>query len=224
MYITQAIQLIQFKLGRRRDLDAEIRLMLDVRQGELEKMDILPWFLAQKVPMVWTMGPGQVIPPNPAPLPTSWLREHDQSGVYIVLPEEEPRYREKELTKITLEKGRANYGQYEAQPLAYTLMGGNVQFFPAPDKEYTIFFDCYAKDVLPSVAFEAQGNLATNLWLTHAPMVLVEDVVQNICLDLRDAQGAQAAAMRFQDAWRKLMIETTERMEMNQLRTMGEDN
>lgn len=224
MFVPQAIQLIQFKLGRRRDLDEQIRLMLDIRQWELEKMDILPWFLAQKIPMTWTMPVGSSVPPNPAPLPARWLREHDQSGVFIELPNNEPRYREKELGKITLEKGRQQYGQYSAAPSAYTLIGGNVQFFPAPDTQYPIFFDCYAKDELPSVAFEARGNVATNLWLTHAPLVLVEDVVQSLCLDLRDAAGAQAATVRFQDAWRKLMIETTERMEMNQLRTMGEDN
>ncbi len=224
MFVPQAIQLIQFKLGRRRDLDAEIRLMLDVRQGELEKTDILPWFLAQKVPMTWQIPVGSTVPDSPSPLPATWLREHDHSGVYVELPGEEPQRREKELKKITLEKGRLNYGQVRATPQAYTLVGGNVQFFPAPDKAYPIFFDCYARDVLPSVAFEQYGNVATNLWLTHAPLVLVEDVVQSLCLDLRDATGAQAAAARYADAWRKLMIETTERMEMNQLRTLGEDN
>lgn len=224
MYVPQAIQLIQFKLGRRRDLDAEIRLMLDTRQHELEKMDILPWFLAQKIPMTWTMTPGNPVPPNPAPLPAAWLREHDNSGVWIELPDEELRYREKELTKVTQEKGRQNYGQLMAQPVAYAIVGGNVQFFPAPDEEYAIFFDCYARDVLPSVAFEAQGNVATNLWLTHAPMVLIEDVVRMMCLDLRDANGAQAATAGYQDALSKLKTETIERMEMNQLRTMGEDN
>jgi hypothetical protein len=224
MFVPQAIQLIQFKLGRRRDLDEQIRLMLDLRQEALEKSDILPWFLAQKIPMTWTMPVGSSVPPNPAPLPTLWLREHDQSGVFIEVPTAEPDRREVELTKITLEKGRAIYGQSSGQPKAYAIVGGNIQFFPAPDKVYTIFFDCYAKDVLPSVAFETSGNAATNLWLTHAPLVLVEDVVQSICLDLRDANGAQAAALRQTDAWRKTMIETIERMEMNQLRTMGEDN
>ncbi len=86
MFVPQAIQLIQFKLGRRRDLDEQIRLMLDLRQEALEKSDILPWFLAQKIPMTWVMPVGSTIPPNPAPLPARWLREHDQSGVFIELP------------------------------------------------------------------------------------------------------------------------------------------
>ena len=224
MFVPQAIQLIQFKLGRRRDLDEQIRLMLDVRQEALEKSDILPWFLAQKIPMAWVLGPGVTVPPNPAPLPALWLREHDQSGVFVEIPTAEPNRREVALTKITLEKGRAIYGQSTGCPKAYALVGGNIQFFPAPDKVYTIFFDCYAKDILPSVAFESNGNAGTNLWLTHAPNVLIEDVVKNLCLDMRDANGAQAATMRFADAWRGVMIETVERMEMNQLRTMGEDN
>jgi hypothetical protein len=224
MYVPQAIQLIQFKLGRRRDLDEQIRLMLDLRQAELERMDILPWFLAKKTPMDWELPVGETTPNNPTPLPKGWLREHDSSGVYIVLPDVVPKAREVELVKITLEKGRATYGQSVGTPVAYTIFGGNIQFFPAPDKVYDVFFDCYSADVLPSVSFETFGDAGTNLWLTHAPLVLVEDVVYNICLDMRDATGSTTAMTRYQDAWRKLMIETVERMEMNQLRTMGEDN
>lgn len=221
--VPEAISLIQFKLGRRRDLDDHIRIVLDMRQRELEKRDNLPWFLQQRIAIPVVIAPGQTLPTHPIQLPTTFLREFEDGGVYV---REDGLGVEAytELDKVPMEKGREAFGSSRAMPEGYSLLGNYIYLWPAPEKVYTIEVEAYGRDVLPSAAFALAGNSATNLWLTYAPNVLIEDVVREIAMDLRDNDGAQAATARFNLAWNLLQDETIARMEQNNLRTMGEDN
>jgi hypothetical protein len=223
MKVAEAYAQVQFKLGRRRDLDEQIRTSLDLYQEELEKQDNLPWFLQGTVVVDLSIVPPATTPAYPTALPAAFLREFEDSGVYIVdssgAVDAYP-----ELKKVSIEDGRSMFGAATGQPCQYAFMGQNLHLFPRPDKAYTLEFDCYAADTLPSVAFAATGNAATNLWLTHAPLCLIQKTAMHMCMDLRDEKGAVLAGQQFQDAWKKLQDETITRMEQNNLRTMGEYN
>ena len=223
MKVIDAYAQIQFKLGRRRDLDAEIRSNLDLYQEELEKQDNLPWFLQGTVVLDLVVTPPATAPVYPTPLPPTFLREFEDSGIFFV-DDSGPVDAYPEIKKVALEDGRRIFGATPGRPCKYAFMGANLHLFPRPDKAYTLEVDCYQSDVLPSAAFTLSGNNATNLWLTHAPLCLIQKTVMHMCMDLRDEKGAALAGQQFQDAWKKLQDETITRMEQNNLRTMGEYN
>lgn len=218
MLLTAAISTIQFKLGRRRDLDDVIRARLDAQQEELEREANLPWFLVERRDLV--------VAGSPVDMPEGFIREYEDGDVYIQLPTvgTEPRYGQ--LAKFSPKNAQRHVvGEGgPGMPCVYSFLGERLQLWPTPDKEYTLAIDGYWKDVLPSTAFAEAGNAATNKWLTHAPLVLVEKVVVDLCLDMRDDKGAKAATARLSDALVKMQEQNLYRREYNQLRTMGEDN
>lgn len=223
MRYIDAVKEIQFKLGRRRDLDEDIKRRLDQGQDELELEANLPWFLVQKITIPQVVGVGDNVV-NPVAMPIGFIREFEDGGVYVELPALAGEGIFRQVSKLSTKHGRESMTGGQGIPCAYTFHGNNIQLFPQPDKPYDIVLDAYMKDEKGSVAFARDGNAATNLWLTEAPQVLIEHVVVGLCLDLRDNTGAEMAAQRLMLAKQRLQQQNVYRMEYNQLRTMGENN
>lgn len=223
MLYTAAVREIQFKLGRRRDLAEDVKDRIDSLQDELELEANLPWFLVEKLTLPMTVLPSGDIE-NPMEMPEGFIREFEDGGMYVELPSIQDEGKYLEVRKTSTKHAREWASVSRGMPHCYTFHNNRIELFPQPDKSYDVILDAYVKDEKGSVAFARDGNTATNKWLTYAPQVLIESVVVAMCLDLRDQQGAEMAALRLTGAKKRLQEQNVYRMEYNQLRTLGEDN
>ena len=76
------------------------------------------------------------------------------------------------------------------QPLVYALLGDKIQFGPTPDAAYTVSLDYYQRF--------AAVSTATNWLLTNYPMVYMAGALAEGCMYLRDTEGVQMWAGRYQ--------------------------
>lgn len=223
MTADQAVAEVQQILGWRSDKATEILLALQYAQSQRERPGrTYPWFLRQvrTTPLVV----GQVT----YTLPSGFIQDSEErdGNLYYYLGTalaSRPVFLKKVGYELLLQR---NLGYYPSDsddvdadvetgdPTEYAVDGSNILVFPIPDTVRTLYYRCWAADTTPTLG-------STNLWLTHAPWVLVGEAAQKIGSDLENAAAVAKAQTILSRANRDLFVETVHRQEAGKRRSMG---
>jgi hypothetical protein len=203
---TQFDQLVGWRLGDRDDMADRINAELDyIQDYVLESNPWLPWFLESEMASADTT-------PHEArlPIPQDFLSEVEESHLFLLVDGE----------KIPLRKGTADRLSVafpaEGRPVAYALVNEYFVLSPTPDAEYPVTMRYYAKDARLSTSFD------TSRWAKHAIDVVINELLAILAgKHIKDQGAAAAFAAEAKEAWGRLYVTHTARMEVNQVRLMG---
>jgi hypothetical protein len=172
----EAVAIVKQQLGFRTNLDETIVTNMQLAQKQLEMGPTLPWFLLSEYSTISTSASEPRLP-----LPTDFLRMHEESDVLLLNEEDDEVVLVKDVESVL----RGNYFNADAaQPEAYAIVGNNLVLFPTPDASYYVKLRYYQRDVTLS-------SNVTNGFLTWCPYVLIGKAGGLVASALRDsaAQG-----------------------------------
>lgn len=211
----EAVVLLQARLGKRTDLAAVAMLEMQLAQLECEKEPTLPWFLEQEYTTSFTTTTDV----ETVSLPSTFIVESEEGGLYyqdtsITSPDQW-----KEVKKDGLATIRDYYRDaVTGKPEKYAKVNTTLYFRPIPDAAYALKIYGYFQDTVPST-----GG-ATNLWLTHAPDLLIAKTGERLAS--RHMQNPELAKMFLSEysLARSLLVRDTERrLHANRQYSMGDD-
>lgn len=207
MLRSEAILRIQDGLGFRTDLVDKIISRLKEEQRSQEMGRTLPWFLIEEDATLTLAAAA-----NTVALPANFLRPLDIEPMrYTVSGSTTPRY----VTRKDFDKAISAYGSSDAAgPQVYALRTNSLYFFPTAAEEYTLTWSYYKHDVVLDTEIE-------NLWLEHAPEVLIGGAGTRIALDARDKDAISIFSEMYKAASSSLFRETVAREEAAQKRRKG---
>ncbi|MBF0212375.1 MAG: hypothetical protein HQM00_02285 [Magnetococcales bacterium] len=126
-------------------------------QKELERRPTLPFFLLTDTQDL-TLAANH----NELTLPTGFIREYEEGGVYRLGDEEEESW--EKLGKLTHNQAIRHSGS--GTPSCYAILGNTLSVYPTPTTEETIRLVHYASAT-------ALDTNVSNGWLQHAPELLI---------------------------------------------------
>lgn len=154
----EAVDRIQEGLGFRSDLETELIKKLQEAQRYFEGRPTLPWFLVTEDADLSGTADDPAVS-----LPSDFIRFTEEGGVRYIDSDGDPHW----LDKASFDHIRTIHrGTTSTTPLSYALRFNSIYVLPTPDESYTIRIDYYAKDTVLDTNIE-------NLWLEHAPEVLI---------------------------------------------------
>jgi hypothetical protein len=101
------------------------------------------------------------------------------------------------------------YMESSGQPTVYAVTGGYFRLRPIPDAVYSTKMLYYKKDTTLST-----GD-TTNLWLTHAPEVLISETGIKMAPYVQNAALMQMFQSTFERAWTRLQVANSKRKHVN---------
>ncbi len=208
----EAISRIQRRLGFRSDLVSAITEAIQDAQMRAEDSPTLPWFLITEVSSITT-----TIGEERVQLPSDFLREYEDDALYYfnaAATDDADKW--VELPKDDLDFLRRKYPGSGA-PKAYTIAGDYFRIFPTPDAVYTLKSMYYQADLVLTDNVE-------NLWLKHAPFMLINDAGNEIAADIGNKEAAAKFASGYQRALLALAGENEARKHENRRYVMGGNN
>ena len=170
----RAVSRIQQALGFRGDKDAEIVDALQDAQERLEEGAELPFFLRTEVSSVTTIEDDERVE-----VPGDFIREWDEDALWYFKSSAVAAEQWTNLVKEELEILREDQPGSGA-PVAYSLGNKYFRIFPTPDDTYTLKMIYYKHDALLDTNIE-------NLWLDHAPFLLIGMAGVQLATAFRDA-------------------------------------
>lgn len=207
-----AVDLIMSRLGNRTQASLRTIVLgeMEIVQSDLvERLDFKPWFLLSED----TTTDCTIAEPRLA-LPPDFLQEAEDGALWYLLNSTPVYMKRKDWD--TLSAGY-NDGQGNGPPEYYALTGGYFHLFPAPDIVYTFHMRYYQIDAAPT------DTATTNLWLTHAPKLLIAATAQIVAAThLQNADLAATMQGEMQTAVTQLWKATEERLHSNREYNMGE--
>lgn len=209
----QAVSQIQFILGKRSDLVAEITTQLQFAQNELEKRLELPIFLREE-----TLILGNTIDVERMAPPPGFLREWEEDALWVYnenLDLTEPRWDPlvKDSPKF-LRQAISNDAYDPARPRGYSYDGKDFILFPTPDAVYTYRMIYYKADEVLSSNIE-------NKWLKHFPYLLIGLAGGVIAAGIRDQNALAVFGAMIQEGNDRLNKFTTSRDQAGRRYVMG---
>ena len=204
-----AVEIIKRGVGFRRGtaLDATIIAALKQAQAEFEGAHSLPWFLRQEnQTQALTSGTASYA------LPTGFVDiDNTFNPTYIVDSASE----EAMVTPIAYDEGKALFiSSASGVPIHYSIRTSTIVFFPTPDDSYTFYWSYY------KTADTLDTNIE-NLWLLHAPYVLIANAGLKVATDIRDLEATaiyKAEVQKWNDWFTRRM---TEKLEQNTRYAVG---
>lgn len=211
----EAVARIQRGLGFRDDLTDEIISSLKEARRLLETGRSLPDFLLQEEQTL-------VVPAGSAnvDLPDGFIREWQEQPLRYTSPDNDALIVELEkLDYIIAEKRFPPDNTDAGRPLAYTLVGNAIKFWPAErDIQYTLRWAYYKH----SVAFDS--NVADNEWLQDDDggiEALIGRAGQIIAGDLADQVSLQKFSAMYTVGWNSISTESDLRDQEHRPMAMG---
>lgn len=214
-----AIATIAYRLGNRTDLNTKILSEMDLIQSTLlEQPGALvgdfPWFLLSEMSSSETNVGDERLE-----VPSNMLAEYDQGTLWLY---------DSTLDDPWVELIKDDYDFLKAQnlgsgkPTHYALVGKYFRLAPIPDAIYPAKMLFWKSDTLPSAL---ANDSATNLWLTHAPDLLIAETAQVMALGhLQNMQLAMAFGAQAKQARDRLANQTATRKFANRRLVMGGGN
>ena len=207
-----AVARIQQGLGFRQDLQDKIVGALQEARRLLETGRSLPDFLLQE-------GQTLLLPAGNAdvPLPSGFITEWEEEGLWYVKPGHADDVLW--LEKVDFWVGNSRFQRTDPGiPLAYTLRGSGIRFWPARDQAYTLNWAYYkhSKDLAT--------NVPDNEWLADdagAPEALIGRAGMIIAADLADTVAVQKFSSMYSVAWNGIVNESQLRDEENRPLAVG---
>lgn len=184
MNASEAVELIQQRMGGAEGLETRIQLEMVAAQEELEHSEPKPEILLTSASDIVVNSQGYFT------VPSGFLREYtsndqsekrtsalwvaDSNGAWC------PMFKER------LSKLRQDYGYARGRPKAYDLVGTTAWLFPTPEDgtTYTLQLLYYKSDVPPLVG-------GTNKWLQTYPGLLINKTGLLMCMLSGDADAVK---------------------------------
>ena len=191
----EAVDMIQFELGNRSDLEQQIIDRLQQGQRLLEHGRSLPYFLLEEdQTLSVASGSGDTA------LPTGFLREKDGEGLrYYDSTEEEYTF----LEKLILEQGLDRFAGSDAGvPAAYAIRKTELTIWPERDTSYSLTWSYYKSGT--SLA----TNVSDNAWLVYAPEVLIGLTGMRIARILKNQNAVELFKELYHGAWSNAFAES----------------
>lgn len=205
MLRSAAVSLIQEQLGFRTDLESNIITHLQLAQIQLEKGPTKPWFLISEDSYTDTEADEQRLL-----IPEDFIQEADQCVIRYVPDDADEPSDEVDLRKDFFDVLRTNFAETASgPPQAYALVGNYFRLFPTPDDIYRLHMIYYKKDDVLDTDIE-------NLWLEHAPKLLMGAAGKEIARALRDS-AALATFMAWEQEDRLLLFGQNTAREMENM-------
>ena len=204
----EAVVEIQEILSFRTDQVAGIERRLQRAQVFAENGPTLPWFLQSERTSVSTIASEERLP-----IPIDFLKEAELSALWYVPTDTSEG--EVELVKDDLDFLRVKFPRTsEDVPTHYALDNLYFRLFPTPDAVYSVKMIYNKKDTVLTSDIE-------NLWLKHAPWVLIGRAGQWLAMALRDKTAREIFISLESEARLVLNIESEDRQHVNRRYQMG---
>ncbi len=206
----EAIAEIREGLSFNSRLDESIVISaLKTAQRMLEKEAELPWFLGVfEHPLVTVTDTPTVT------LPANFLRDTETGTLFVVNDEGYPGRNEVFKTPFYQDVDFDRDGEDEGYPVYYKLEVSDIRLYPTPDKVYNLRLNYFKKDDVLTTNVE-------NLWLKHAPDLLIGYAGQVVCMKTKDSKSYQTFSAMRAEAQSILTRETIARRETGVQYQMG---
>lgn len=206
----EIVAIIKARVFRPGDTSLDAKIVTEMRLVQeqlLENAVVLPWFLLSEFQTIST-----TIDEERLPLPTNFLREHEECSLWINNPDLDKFV---PLTKDDYDTLLNTYPT-AALPVAYALDGKYFRLKPTPDAVYTIKQRVYVRAT----------SLATNIendWLLYAADLMIGEVGQVIARNYLDnAPLADKFLIDIEKARARLALVEEARLHANRSYTMGD--
>ncbi len=188
MNLARAVRIIKRQCGFRTDGDSVIIECLQDAQEHFETTwpyTPLPWFLLSE-----RSGTTGAADDERLLLPSDFIMEYEEDALWLQLPEggEKPlrKYDADDLREVMVGYSDSQLDYQRTQyNYAYALTGTYFRIFPTPTIEFSYKMLYYQKDTV----LDESDTSVTNLWLTHAPWVLIGSAGETYALAIRDSQA-----------------------------------
>lgn len=165
-------------------LEANILLMLQEAQRDLEKGKTLPRFLLQEEQPV-SLASGA----HTATLPTGFLRESDENPLHFFpTGASRPRYlkrnfyRDAAVATSLIQENDPDEDAQAGAPWQYVIRKSTIDFITNADQAYTLYWDYYKAADLITLNSE-------NVWLANAAEWLIGEAGWRLAMDLGNADA-----------------------------------
>ena len=218
----QAINLLMLRLGKRTDVNLRATILLEMvlaQETELEAKGTKPWFLQvdSTTELATTAGQETV---DLSVLARPYLGVSEEWGGFWYdtgSTDEASKWRKIGRKAFGMLQVQAENG-YSPDTWKYDLVNGKLYIRPIPDEVVAVRAMYYGKDTAPA------DDTNTNLWLTHAPDLLIGETGLAVATHhTRDYDAIQLFTVT-RDKARARMIAENAMYEMNDMQlTMGDD-
>lgn len=203
-----AVEIIARRLGNRTDLDEAILDEMKLAQTQMEKFwpsDTMPWFLRTDTTSLVTVDGTATIS-----LPTGFLREADDGGLFVYDGDEETWSR---LCKHPLSM-LWEAATEEGIPTKYALGVTNITLWPTPDAVYSMKMEYFG------AATELEDNVE-NAWLANAPELLISATGLRMAAYVQDDRVGQLFMTQYGEGIKHVVTASLARELDNQVLYMG---
>lgn len=212
MLRSAAVTIVQDRLGNRTSIATRILNEMILAQSILEHGETLPWFLLQN------SHTSTVVSTQTVSLPTGHLRDYKNGSLWI--PDDSGKLQPLEPHEVLdalCYDANGGFDDNTGKPTDYALFGSKWYLFPSPDAIYTLWYFAYIAD---TVLTGVDAN-ETNLWLTHAPDILIAAAGERTARYLRDAAMVQLFAEELATGKARLAIDNAAREQSAIFAVMG---
>lgn len=202
--LTDMVSMIQFRLGRRTDLAADIEREIRLAQTRLEDSPRLePWFLVEEVELTLSAGSTSVA------LPADFVRESEEKQLQYV----------NEGLEYPIERGSADEAVESYQgdagvPKIYVLGDGVLRVYPAADKDYTLRYTVVLRQ--PELDSGAADPVLSNAWVVDAYPLLMNKALITLAQSLGNDRVLKNASEDMSAAVAELQTRIVQREDSNQ--------
>jgi hypothetical protein len=206
----EAVAMVKQGLGFVTNRDTTIVSNMQFQQTQLELAPTKPWFLKTEPQDLTT-----VADQNYVSLPSDYLQDHEEGGLYYYDSTADPGYEYVELKKDDYDQLMRNYyGIAPEIPEAYAIVNDRIYLFPTPDDAYALKYIYCKKAAL----------LATNVeneWLKWVPGILIGKTGAQMAAGLRDFEAVRMFDRMTQEGMMLLESQNEARMHAGQDMQMG---
>lgn len=210
MTLGELVALLQQRLGSRDDLETRIKTEVTLVQATILEGTgaFKPWFLQSDITTLVTVAGNSTVA-----YPTDYLSELEDNMLW---------YQDSGETWHKLNKKSHDYILEKAldpgAPRYFSVGASSFFLGPEPDAAYSLRFRYYHKDTVLS----ADGD--TNLWLTHAPDLMLAEVGAIIAkYHTQDVARMELFANDAAIARQRLFVLHEAKQNVNRVYTFGED-
>lgn len=201
--LTEMISMIQFRLGRRKDLATEIEREIQLAQKRLEDDPRLePWFLVRRNSAVAVTAGA-----NAVPLPSDFIRFSEEQAPLISVDGAWNFLARKSGDDII-----SSYQGGTGTPTAWNMYGTAMEVWPTPDVDYTVRLTYHGSEpVLDTIT-----PVDSNAWTVEAFDLLMNKALLMLAQSLGNERVYKNATNDFNTALAALQTQIVQREEAQQ--------
>jgi len=180
MIVSQAIDIIQKRLGSTRADESRVMTELLAAQEEFEGAEELPWFLLARDTALTTISGDQSLS-----LPNGFIRVYHEGGLWITSDSIQYPVRKDDLENLKYQQ-KEGFIDTSGRPKYYDYLGLNAYLFPTPDAAYSCELFFYQKDSKLDL-----NDLEENAWMRYASDLMISKAGREVARFVRDKEAVK---------------------------------